>query len=240
MCALMVLTETAYARDMTGKFGIGMGLTSEAMPTLTLRYWRTKVALEVMVGWSSQQKSLASVSVQAGKVLPATAGQAEPTALAASGCINAAKEIGATAASTTNCTATLDLSYLRLAIGVLFRLADSPRASLSFGVRPWALTTTQTLTETTANLDAEGRTKGATTSPVVTSPPWRWGVELPLVAEAFLTDNASIYGQVAVGIARGRPPEYARTTIGAHMTTGDLGLGTSGNFSGGAGFSYYF
>ncbi|MFZ4577644.1 MAG: hypothetical protein ACOYOB_04530 [Myxococcota bacterium] len=41
------------ARDMTGKAGIGALATTSGMQFLTLRYWRTNVATEVLAGWQS-------------------------------------------------------------------------------------------------------------------------------------------------------------------------------------------
>jgi len=238
--AAMLIADPAFARDMTGKIGVGMGLTGQSMPLAVIRYWRTKVAFELMVGWQSTQRDLEPVSVQAGQVLPPQVGQATPTLQAVQGCITAAKEIGAAASSTTNCSATLDLSYLRLAVGVLYRIADGPRASLSLGLRPWLQTTTQTLTEATVNRTAAGASTSASATPIVSSPAMRWGVEIPLVGEAFLTDNASFYGQIAFGVARGRLPEYPTTSITSHMAAGETWLGTSGSYAGGAGFCYYF
>ncbi len=238
--AATLAANTAFARDMTGKIGVGMGLSGQGMPLAVIRYWRTKVAFELMVGWQSTQRDLDPVSVQAGQVLPPKAGQATPTLQAAQGCLTAAKEIGAAASSTTNCSATLDLSYLRVAVGMLYRIADGPRASLSLGLRPWLQTTTQTLTEATVNVSSAGASTSASATPIVSSPAMRWGVEIPLVGEAFLTDNASFYGQIAIGLARGRLPEYPSTTITSHMAAGETWLGTSGSYAGGAGFCYYF
>ncbi len=240
LIAGLLVPRGAMARDMTGKIGVGVGMTGQGMPMVVLRYWRTKLAFEAMVGWQSTQRKLEPVSVQAGQVLPPKSGQATPSVQAAHGCVAAAQEIGAAAASITDCSATLDLSYLRLAFGVLYRISDGPRASLSLGVRPWLQTTTQTLTEVTANIAASGATTSASATPIVSSPSIRWGIEIPLMGEAFLTDNASFYGQIAVGMVVGRLPEYATTSITSRVGHSDSWIGTSGSYSGGAGFCYYF
>ncbi len=48
---LVVLAIPAQARDMTGKGGIGVLVTTEGMPMLAFRYWRTHLALEGLLGY---------------------------------------------------------------------------------------------------------------------------------------------------------------------------------------------
>ena len=51
--ALLWMAFPAQARDMTGKGGVGMLLTTEGMPMASFRYWRTNFALEGLIGYVS-------------------------------------------------------------------------------------------------------------------------------------------------------------------------------------------
>jgi hypothetical protein len=50
---LFLLAVPAQARDMTGKGGVGMLLTTEGVPMASFRYWRTNFALEGLIGYVS-------------------------------------------------------------------------------------------------------------------------------------------------------------------------------------------
>ena len=43
--------NSAQARDMTGKGGVGLLVTTAGMPMLAFRYWRTNAALEGLIGY---------------------------------------------------------------------------------------------------------------------------------------------------------------------------------------------
>lgn len=53
VAVLLLLAFPAQARDMTGKGGIGVLLTTEGMPMASFRYWRTNFAIETLAGYVS-------------------------------------------------------------------------------------------------------------------------------------------------------------------------------------------
>ena len=53
----------ATARDMTGKAGLGAMVNTVGMPFMTLRYWRTRVATELLGGWAERAKGTAAPDV---------------------------------------------------------------------------------------------------------------------------------------------------------------------------------
>jgi hypothetical protein len=182
-CVLGLLaTRSVQARDMTGKAGIGVVAATTGTPYLTFRYWRTKVAIEALVSYTSHS---------AADLNPANAP---------------------------------NVSDLRVAAGLLYRIGDQPRASLGFGVRPWLVYHAETqpqLSQTSGGVD-------------------RYGVEFPLQAELFLTDNFSIQGTVAANLQLGSTATRAANQLEAHAGNGSILLTIGGGFSGGLGFSYYF
>lgn len=117
-----------------------------------------------------------------------------------------------------------NISDLRVALGVLFRIGDQPRASLSVGVRPWLV------------YHAETRPSPALAKGGVD----RYGIELPLQAEFFLMDNFSLLGTVAANIQLGSTATQADTQLEARAGNGSFLVTVGGGFSGGLGFSYYF
>jgi hypothetical protein len=178
----LLAASSVQARDMTGKAGIGMVAATTGTPYLTFRYWRTKVAIEALVSYTSHS---------AADLNPANAP---------------------------------NVSDLRIAAGLLYRIGDQPRASLGFGVRPWLVYHAETqpqLSQTSGGVD-------------------RYGVEFPLQAELFLTDNFSIQGTVAANLQLGSTATRASNQLEAHAGNGSILLTFGGGFSGGLGFSYYF
>ena len=127
-----------------------------------------------------------------------------------------------------------DLTELVVAMGLLYRVADAPRASLSVGVRPWAryLLGQYTVPATTAG--------GSPTS--IDTSTWRFGAEIPLQAEAFLTDHFGLVGSVGLTVDLGQPISVGAsraTTLDTQANTSVL-VGVRGGFSGGLGAMYYF
>lgn len=237
LLSLLLAASPCYSRDMTGKAAVGVTVTSTGMPMLTLRYWRTRLGLELMTGWRSHRDAMPSVTVQDGKrVLDAGAVAAPGELVAECTALVNANELAKQAGARSSCTGTLELSTLRLAAGVLWRVGDAPRASLSIGLRPWVQLSTETLKlyRNTALGKDSNSGDGNKTNNLATL----WGVDLPLQAEAFLTDHASLNGHVALSVGYGTTPSHAASKVlqDAH----GVWLGTSGVFSGGAGFSYYF
>lgn len=237
LLALLLGAVPCYGRDMTGKAAVGMTLTSTGMPMLTLRYWRTRLALELMTGWRSHRDDMPQVAVVDGKR------QLEPGATAAPGelvaectALASANELAKQPAARSVCTGTLELSTLRIATGMLWRVGDAPRASLSLGLRPWVQLSSETLklTRTTALGKESNSGDGNKTTNLATL----WGVDLPLQAEAFLTDHASLNGHVALTIGYGAVPVHSSSKV--LQDARGVWIGSSGSFSGGAGFSYYF
>ena len=117
-----------------------------------------------------------------------------------------------------------DVSDLRVALGVLFRIGDQPRASLSTGIRPWFV------------YHAETKVAPAQSQSGVD----RYGIELPLQAEFFLMDNFSVLGTIAANIQLGSTATQAYTALEAGAGNGSVLVTVGGGFSGGLGFSYYF
>ena len=237
LLALLLGAMPCYARDMTGKAAVGMVLTSTGMPMLTLRYWRTRLGLELMTGWRSHRDDMPQVTVQDGKrVVDPGAAVAPAELLAECSALASANDLAKQPAARSVCLGTLELSTLRLAAGVLWRVGEAPRASLSVGLRPWVQLSTETLklTRTTALGKESNSGDGNQISNLATL----WGVDLPLQAEAFLTDHASLNGHVAFSVGYGSVPAHSASKL--LQDARGVWLGTSGVFSGGAGFSYYF
>lgn len=230
-------TSIAQARDMTGKASVGALVTSTGMPMLALRYWRTRMALEFLAGWRSHRDELPTVTLQDGNRVT-TAGAALASSELVSECktLASASELAKQSGARSVCAATLELSTLRLALGMLVRVGDGPRASLAIGVRPWVQLGTQTLklTRTTA-LGKESDTGDGNK---VNSLDALWGLDIPLQAEAFLSDHVSIHGHVALSLGYGGLPNGSDS--GILQGASGLWMGTGGSFSGGGGFSYYF
>lgn len=226
-----------YGRDMTGKAGVGITLTSTGMPLLTLRYWRTRVGLELMTGWRSHLDAMPTVTIQDGKrVLQAADVAASGELVAECNALVNGNDLAKQPGARSVCTGTLELSTLRLAAGGLWRIGDSPRASLSVGLRPWVQLGSETLKlyrTTTLGKDSNSG-DGNKTNNLSTL----WGIDLPLQAEAFLTDHASFNGHVALSMGYGAVPSRSGSKV--WQDARGVWLGTSGVFSGGAGFSYYF
>lgn len=119
-----------------------------------------------------------------------------------------------------------ETTQLRLAVGLLYRLADSQRASLAVGLRPWLQYFVP-------------RDPAAADNPST----WRFGAELPLQAELFLNDHVSLVGLVGLTIDVGKPltrGDGADTALERGQGGSDIVIGMRGGFSGGAGVSYYF
>lgn len=222
---------------MTGKASVGALVTATGMPMLALRYWRTRMALEFLAGWRSHRDGLPSVTLQDGEPV-SNPGAEAPSAELISECksLASASELAKSSGARSVCAATLELSTLRLALGMLLRVGDGPRASLAVGLRPWVQLGTQTLKLTRTTTLAKESDSGDGNK--VHSLDALWGVDFPLHAEAFLSDHISIHGQVALSIGYGGLPAGAQS--GILNRANSLWLGTGGAFSGGAGFSYYF
>ncbi len=181
----------AQARDMTGKGGIGLLITTEGMPMVAFRYWRTNFAFEALAGYAATTP------------VPATVNQPDTT-------------------------------QVRFAMGLLYRVADSPKASLAVGLRPWVQ---YRLTSYDVYLRPAGQ------APTEMSPSsWNFGAEIPLHGEVFLSDHFSLIGHVGLTIDLGAPA--ARTdgtmTVLDRATDTTLLIGIRGGFSGGVGVTYYF
>ena len=189
LAVLFFAAIPAQARDMTGKGGVGLLITTEGMPMAVFRYWRTNLALEGLFGYVS------TTAVPARVTRP-------------------------------------DLTQLRLAIGILYRIADAPKASLAIGIRPW-------LQYTLASYAVFYRPGVPTT---VDDGSWRFGAEIPLHGELFLNDHFSLIGHVGLTIDLGQPlgrSDGATTALDQAKDTSVL-IGVRGGFAGGAGFTYYF
>ena len=168
---------------MTGKAGVGVLANTLGMPFMTLRYWRTRLSIEVLAGWAGDYASEA--------------------------------------------TAQDSTSRLRLGLGTLYRIADHPKASFSVGVRPWLQIDYVTLSDAAAESDTDTSLS--------------WGLELPLQAEAFLTDHVSIQGMVGFSFGLNAPPGGGTDALSQRARDDSVlfGLGGSG-FGGGIGLTYYF
>ena len=112
---------------------------------------------------------------------------------------------------------------LQIGVGLLWRIGDLPRASLSLGVRPWLTYHSQTQP---ALLESKA---GFT----------QWGVELPLQAEFFVTDNFGITGALGPMLLAGASPTLAQTSIASHLSDGSWRVSLTGGYGGGLGFAYY-
>lgn len=191
LAVLLFAAAPAYARDMTGKGGVGLLITTEGMPMATFRYWRSSVALEALVGYVS--------------TTPATARVSHP-----------------------------DVTQLRIALGLLYKLGDASRASLSLGLRPW-------LQYTLSTYSIFLRPSGQAADEVEDSN-WRFGAEIPLQGEVFLNDHFSLIGHVGLTMDIGPPisrSDGAATALDLQKDTTFL-IGVRGGFAGGAGATYYF
>lgn len=117
-----------------------------------------------------------------------------------------------------------NVSDLRVALGLLYRIGDQPRASLAFGLRPWLVYHAETAVASTTSSGGIDR----------------YGMEFPLQAELFLTDNFSLQGTVAANVQLGSTATRASNQLEARASNGSVLLTLGGGFSGGLGFSYYF
>jgi hypothetical protein len=183
LVAGLALAGPAWARDMTGKAGVGVLSSLDGVPHLAVRYWRTDVSAELLAGWSSH--AVTSQPLDA------------PTAP--------------------------NETDVRISIGLLWRIGDQPRATLSVGVRPWF--TYHALSQP-ALLESQGGIA-------------QWGVELPVQAEFFVSDNFGISGAIGPSLLAGASPVAAHTTLGAHATATSWSVALTGGYSGGLGFTYY-
>lgn len=233
----MAWAPAAAARDMTGKMGVGVLVNSAGLPMAVARYWQTQSAVELLVGWSSVKRDKPTVTVRDGQV--AASGLAA-SAADQNACVAAATAAGLESGASMRCGAAIDLSHLRFSFGLLRRLHDAPRSTLSIGLRPWLQLSTETATETVNITFADGKTSPTSTRQAIASLPLQWGVEVPLVAEAFWSDHISVVGHIAIGVGRGRRPTYAADSIADNAAGDDWWLTSSGTFSGGAGLAYYF
>ncbi len=62
LAVLVLAASPVQARDMTGKGGVGMLVTTEGMPMAAFRYWRTNFAVELLVGYVATTPSPATVT----------------------------------------------------------------------------------------------------------------------------------------------------------------------------------
>ena len=227
--------QAGLCRDMTGKMGVGLQVTGAGMPVAAIRYWRTHYAIEAMAGWTSHDRQVPTVTVVNGAFRPDSGSGQSPTAEAITACQKFAKDPGVTV----TCKARVGLSGLRVAGGVLVRIADDPRASLAIGVRPWLQSATESTTPA-ITIQKEAGAVPQTSAATAKALPNRFGLEFPLIAEFFLNDHISFTGQVAVELAYGRTPEYATGAVLSNATDRSFWLALDGNWSGGAGVSFYF
>ncbi len=58
----LLAATPSYARDMTGKGGVGLLVTTDGMPMAVFRYWRTSFAVEGLVGYVSATPAPARVT----------------------------------------------------------------------------------------------------------------------------------------------------------------------------------
>jgi hypothetical protein len=240
LTALALLTlcgRPSLARDMTGKLGVGVVTNTVGMPMAVARYWRTTSAIELLVSWNAIKRDEPAVTVRDGQVVPSSP---MATAVDQNACLASAAEAKLANGATMQCGASTDLSHLRFGFGWLRRIHDAPRSTLAVGVRPWLQLSTETATATVNITSADGRSSPASVRQSVQGLPLQWGIELPLVAEAFFSDHVSLTGHVAIGIGRGRRPAYAEDAIAAREAADDWWLASGGTFSGGAGLAYYF
>lgn len=182
---------------MTGKAGFGLTTTGNGPPFLSLRYWRTQSAYELMVAATSHSSD--------------------------------AVPIDATHTKTSYDT------QIRAALGLLYRVADHPRASLVLGVRPWLLYEYGGSDKT--GPDATGK---STTIKTASDIPLRWGIEIPLQAEMFLTDHFGLLALVSVSFGTGAPLGTPTDQLSLRAGRGSKLMTLGGAFGGGVGASYYF
>ncbi len=238
----------AAGRDMTGKAGLGAMATNAGMPLAVLRYWGTNLAFEFLFGWVAIDRRLPEVTID-GSGVNGGAGAGLATAEHVQQCQGSYDAIDPKFRPVSlRCSWRNELSVRRFAVGVLYRIADAPRVSLAFGVRPWLQwadrTETPEFVRTFQDKDA--------TLPIASTPnslATRWGVELPLVAEFFLNDHASITGQLGLGVGSGAMPDGSHDRATAHIGDDDINtaaneagwwIGMRGAWSGGVGLLYYF
>lgn len=248
LVACCALATPAWARDMTGKAGLGAMATTAGMPLATLRYWGTRVAVEFLFGWVAIDRRLPAVTIDS-RGVNGGAGPGLATADHVQQCQSSYDNIDPRRRPVSlRCTWRNELSVRRFAVGALYRIADAPRVSLALGVRPWLQwadrTETPEFMRTYQDKD--------TTLPIASSPdslPTRWGVEVPLVAEFFLNDHASITGQLGLGVGSGSLPERSYDKATASISddnpktaANEAGwwIGLRGAWSGGVGLLYYF
>lgn len=232
LCGALLAPWTAQARDMTGKASVGVLMTNDGLAKLALRYWRTQMAVEVTAGWESRTLSLPTVQVQNGvERVPsgATAADVERCVLAADDPTNA-----------TTCASTYSTTALRIGFALLYRIGDARQASLAVGLRPWVQLESDARSDRISAVSAAGVAQTSRTLSEVGDAPLRYGVEIPLQAEAFVTDHISVVGSVALSASLGRLTRRAGDGPGQRSQKDDLWLGLGGVFSGGAGISYYF
>lgn len=219
---------------MTGKAGLGVLVTGARLPMAAVRYWRTQFAFEALFGWTTRQSTQPTVSLHGGHLQPTAAGL-PPSPEAVAACQGSVLDQRSSVA----CATDLELAQTRLSIGLLWRIADAPRASLIIGLRPWVQWSTQTEKTTTTLVY---HTKGLTLPVVATNQPLprQYGLEIPLIAEFFFNDHASMSGQVALQVGRGTAIGYPTTTLEARATDTSFLIGLRGSWSGGAGVTFYF
>jgi len=182
------------ARDMTGKAGFGLTASSAGPPSLSMRYWRTQSAYELLVA--------------------ATSYSSDPVQI-----------------DPTHTMTTLD-TQLRVAIGMLYRIGDHPRTSLAVGLRPWILYEYGGTDTTDSTTKATKRTAGDF--------PLRFGVEVPLQAEMFLTDHFGLVALVSLSFGTGAPLGSPADQLSLRAQKGSKLVMLGGAFGGGIGASYYF
>ncbi len=203
---------------------------------LALRYWRTQMAVEFLAGWRSHRDDLPTVTLQDGDRLATVGAAASAELVSECKTLESASDLAKQAGAKSVCAATLELSTLRLALGLLARVGDGPKASLAVGLRPWVQLGTQTLKLTrTTSL---GKQSDSGDGNKVNNLDAIWGLDIPLHAEAFLSDHLSIHGHVALSLGYGGLPNGSAS--GILQGASGVWLGTGGVFSGGGGFSYYF
>lgn len=112
---------------------------------------------------------------------------------------------------------------VRVSLGLMWRVGDQPRATLSLGVRPWF---TYHALSRPALLESSGGIA-------------QWGVELPVQAEFFVSDNFGITGAFGPSVLAGASPNTPRTSLGAHTADGSWSATLMGGYGGGLGFTYY-
>jgi len=229
----------AGARDMTGKAGLGAMASTSGMPLATLRYWGTRLAFEFLFGWVAVDRRLPAVSID-DRGLNGGTGPGLADADHVQQCQSTYDAIDPRQRPVRlQCDWRKELSVRRFAVGMLYRIGDAPRVSLAIGVRPWLQWTDRTETPSFVKTFRSSES----TLPTGSSPdslPTRWGVEVPLVAEFFLNDHASITGQLGLAVGSGALPEPSIDKATAAVDNDGWWVGLRGAWSGGAGLLYYF